>query len=200
MAEEYVPRATFRKWLKLDDDDSEDNTLVDIALAGAVKWIHETTGRQFTLDAEPSARTYRGSGRTWWTNDGLHALVVNDIGSMAGLVIEVGSTASGWSTVSGVDTSPDNALADGRPITALLRSVGWPCGGAQRVRVTARWGWPAVPDDVVQACLIQAARLYRRKDSPEGVMGSTEWGVVRVTRVDPDAKALLDPLCLPGFA
>jgi hypothetical protein len=69
-----------------------------------------------------------------------------------------------------------------------------------RVRVTAKWGWPAVPDTVVQATLIQASRLYRRKDSPEGVLGSAEWGTVRLGRVDPDVYALIQQLILPGMA
>ncbi|MDX2921298.1 hypothetical protein PV370_25695, partial [Streptomyces sp. NE06-03C] len=67
------------------------------------------------------------------------------------------------------------------------------------VQVTARWGWPAVPDEIVQATLIQAARLYKRKDSPEGVTGSAEWGVVRLSRRDPDVWALIEHYVLPGF-
>jgi hypothetical protein len=51
----------------------------------------------------------------------------------------------------------------------------------------------------VQATLIQAARLYRRKDSPEGVTGSAEWGVVRLPRIDPDVSALIKDLTLPGI-
>jgi hypothetical protein len=62
-----------------------------------------------------------------------------------------------------------------------------------RVRVTARWGWPSVPDGVAQAAALLAARLYRRKDSPEGVLGSSEWGAVRVARFDPDVEGLIAP-------
>ncbi|MFC8456442.1 hypothetical protein ACFUJ0_06100 [Streptomyces sp. NPDC057242] len=67
------------------------------------------------------------------------------------------------------------------------------------MRVGTRFGWPAVPDDITEAALIQAARLYRRKDSPEGVTGSAEWGVVRLSRRDPDVWNLIDPYVLPGF-
>lgn len=199
MAGEYVDRDVFKKWVGIEVEDTRDDDMLDIALAGAVKWINETTGRRFTLDDEPTARTFRSAGRTWWTQDRLHALLVDDIGSVEGLIVEVGSGAV-WSEVSSYDTDPDNAIVQSRPITTLLRGSSWPLSGMQRVRVTAKWGWPAVPDDVRQACLIQASRLFRRKDSPEGVMGGSEWGVVRVSRVDPDAKALLDPYCLPGFA
>jgi hypothetical protein len=50
-----------------------------------------------------------------------------------------------------------------------------------------------------EATLIQALRLYKRKDSPEGVLGSAEWGTVRVSRLDPDVAKLVESLVLPGF-
>jgi hypothetical protein len=44
-------------------------------------------------------------------------------------------------------------------------------------------------------------RLYKRKDSPEGVLGTAEWGgPVRLSRVDPDVAALLTPFVIPGMA
>ena len=44
------------------------------------------------------------------------------------------------------------------------------------------------------ATLIQAARLFKRKESPEGVLGGNDFGIVRVgTRVDPDVEMLLAP-------
>lgn len=68
------------------------------------------------------------------------------------------------------------------------------------MRITAQFGWPAVPDDISEAALIQAARLFKRKDSPEGVIGNAEWGVVRLSRRDPDVWNLIEQYVLPGFA
>ena len=93
---------------------------------------------------------------------------------------------------------PDNAFTLGMPVTELLSGWGgWP---GLRVRVTARWGWPVVPRDVSMATLLLANRLYLRKDSPEGVAGSSEWGAVRLSRWDPDVEALISPYIMPGFA
>lgn len=66
---------------------------------------------------------------------------------------------------------------------------------AGRVQVTGTWGWPAVPTEVTEACLIQASRLYKRRNSPEGVTGfGSEFGPIRLTaRPDPDAVNLLAP-------
>lgn len=61
------------------------------------------------------------------------------------------------------------------------------------VEVTGVWGWPAVPATVHQACLIQAHRIFKRKDAPEGMMGFADFGVVRMQgRLDPDVAANLD--------
>lgn len=86
-----------------------------------------------------------------------------------------------------------------RPYTGLLATGGrwFPTGSytgrSARVEVTGVWGWPAVPVDVSQACLLLAARVYKRKESPDGVSNWGDFGVLRVGRTDPDVVALLDP-------
>jgi hypothetical protein len=61
------------------------------------------------------------------------------------------------------------------------------------VRVTGVWGWSAVPTAVKQATVIQAARIFRRNDSPLGIAGFGEMGAVRVgVQLDPDVKHLID--------
>ena len=51
----------------------------------------------------------------------------------------------------------------------------------------------AVPDAVKQACIILSMRQFKRYDSPLGVAGFGDIGVMRVGRVDPDVAALLEP-------
>lgn len=46
--------------------------------------------------------------------------------------------------------------------------------------------------ECVDAVLIIAARLYARRNSPEGVAGWNELGVVRIVASDPDVSALLE--------
>lgn len=45
--------------------------------------------------------------------------------------------------------------------------------------------------DVTEAILLLAGRLYNRRNSPEGVAGWGDMGVVRVVSVDPDVERLL---------
>ena len=180
---------------KLTTDDRDD--LIEAAITSASRLIDARTGRRFYLDDAASARTFPVRGRTFWDGQAAH-LLIDDLGSASGLVVETGSVFTDtWSAVSEYATAPDNAITKGRPVTALLSRSGWGC---ESVRVTARWGWPAVPSEVGQAALLLASRLYRRKDSPQGVIAAPDWGAVRVSRVDPDVEALIAHLRLPGFA
>jgi hypothetical protein len=199
MANEYVTSATLK--LALGITDTARDELLDQARAAASRNIDRATGRRFYLDGSATARTFTPRGRIVATPDG-SLLLVDDIGSTTGLVVEVGAGTS-YTTVTSSDyeTQPDNALTRGEPITGLLRGIGayWALARNSRIRITAKWGWPAVPDEVAQAALIQATRYYRRKDSPEGVTGSADWGGIRLSRVDPDVKDLISHLILPTF-
>lgn len=200
MATEYATRDDLKDQLGLETGDATRDADLDRALKAASRGIDRTTGRRFWLDATAVARTYRLDGRVLCESDG-DVLLVDDIGTTTGLVVETGTTGGGgYTAITGYETTPDNALADGYAITGLLKPHGVWGTSSTRIRVTAKFGWPAVPDDIVQACLIQASRLFKRKDSPEGVMGSAEWGVVRLSRRDPDVWALIEPYILPGFA
>jgi|SRR5580765_991033 len=47
-----------------------------------------------------------------------------------------------------------------------------------------------VPDSGYQACLMHAARLYRRRDTVDGTISFGDAGAIRVGRVDPDIDAM----------
>jgi hypothetical protein len=196
VAHEYGGLAALKERLGIEaDDDSRDAPLTS-ALAASSRGIDKVTGRRFWLDDTASPRVFRLVGRVVCEADG-DLLLVDDIGNIDDLLVETGS-GSTWSPLTGYETQPDNALADGKPITALLRRGSWGTY-TSRVRVTTRWGYPAEPEDITEASLIQSSRLYKRKDSPEGIIGSAEWGVRNLSRRDPDVWALIEPYCLPGF-
>ena len=197
MANEYGTLAALKERLGIEADDTSRDAPLNSSLAAASRGIDRATGRRFWLDADPVQRTYNPRGRIVRESDG-DLFLVDDIGNVAGLVVETGSGTS-WSAVTDYETGPENAIADGKPITGLLRTLGTWGLTTTRLRVTARFGWPAVPDEVTEAALIQASRLYKRKDSPEGIIGSAEWGVRNLSRRDPDVWALIEPFILPGF-
>lgn len=105
-------------------------------------------------------------------------------------------------------TSTDYQLEPANIITNLpyayrrIDAVGtrtFPCSGwRRRVQVVGTGGWSAVPSQVQQASLIQAARLFTRHDSPHGVVGGFDIGPIRVSTItDPDVLLLLADFVVP---
>lgn len=98
--------------------------------------------------------------------------------------------ATAWPTISAVRTllrlQPDNAQ-DAVISSALAAAVDY--GVA---RYVGRYPADAtdLPDSGYEACLLHAARLYRRRDSLDGTVAYGDLGAIRVGRVDPDIDAL----------
>ncbi len=43
------------------------------------------------------------------------------------------------------------------------------------------------------ACLLQASKLYHRRNTPDGVQGNAEFGLIRTNRFDGDVVTLIEP-------
>lgn len=190
MTTTYATLADLKTRMRLTTTD--DDTELTQKLVVASRRIDKDCNRSFTLENPASARVY--------TLTSAKTLVVDDFASTSGLVVATGTT-----TFSTVDSSlyrvrPDNAIVKGRAAWVLEAREGlycWPVVSGVDVQVTARWGWPAIPDEIAEACLFMAQRLYKRKDSPEGVAGLSEIGLVRVIAKDPDYLGLIDDFVRP---
>lgn len=195
MTNEYASLAELKELLTVTDV-ARDSLLTRL-LTVASQDIEEHCSRRFYLDSSATARVYTTRGRIPCPD----RFIVDDIGNLTGLVVETGYAGGSYSTLAAgdIDTQPDNAIVRGRAVTSLLRRVDWETGDTYRVRVTAKWGWPAVPPAVKQATLMWAQKLFRRKDSSEGVAGVNDWGPIRVVANDPDMARLLAPFVGPNF-
>lgn len=163
-------------------------------LAAACQDINTDCGRQFSKDDAPSARVFKP------VHGGL--VRVDDFYTTTGLIVRTDADGDGvyettW-TPSDYELSPLNGIVAGEPGWPYMRiravgSLTFPvgCGRAATVEVTTPWGWSAVPKQIHEAALLRASRLLRRKDSPEGVKGFSDMGVVRVSRYDPDYDKLI---------
>lgn len=177
--------------LRLGLTDTDDDALITSAITAASRAVDRYCRRRFNLDAQVSTRRYAPTHS--------YSLLVDDIGTLTGLVVATddnddGTAETTWTVTTEFEAGPVNALADGRPLTRLtaVGSRRWPHSNRPAVHVTARFGWPSVPEDVREATLIKAVHLFRRKDTPDGVAGSGEFGVVRISRYeDPDVVMLL---------
>lgn len=192
----YCTLPQVKAQLSKDSDDDRDD-LIEMNIRAASRKIDQITGRRFYADTVASARVFPVVGRVF---DGPYgtAIRIDDIATEVGLLVS-GGTYGAFSSLATFYPGPDNATIYGRPITYVMADSSF-FTGAKAVQITARWGWPVVPDQVEAATVLLAARLYRRKDSPQGVISSADWGSTRVSRVDPDVEALIAPFILPGFA
>lgn len=204
----YVSLAQIKAQLTIPAAETDRESQLDIVLASASARVEAYCGRVFTLDTSATARTFDPDRRIACRPGGAEVFLIDDIGSETGLIVESGYYTAGatYQTITDYATDRPSAITVGRPITGLLRAYGWYTGPSNRLRVTAKWGWPVVPEEVAEATLILAARLWRRKDTPEGTSGGSEWGTIRlsrfdpVSRLDPDVAGLLGHLAVPGFA
>lgn len=183
-------------------------------LDAAARMINRTTNRPegFVADLVASARTYAGSGKAYqWIDECIEIALVEVKDSVTDTSYAAWASTD-WIGFSGEPRFPDlnhlpfgGVLVDPTGDEAIFisgefaiapgfrssRGVG---RGAPTVRVTAKWGYSVeVPDDIKQACIMQATRWYKRL---QGAMADTIAGPDLGTllfrqALDPDIKLIL---------
>jgi len=190
----YTTTALVKASLGIPLAATAEDTAIQAAIDAAAALIDNYTGRTFETVTE--ARTYLP--RTASIVD------VDDIATASGLVIKTYEDQDGtFETTLTVPTDyviVKNA-APFRQITNVNR--GWPLSlyGRPTIEITATWGYgTSVPDNIKQAALLMATRLFQRKASPLGFQAGaiSEFGPVRISRTDPDVAALLQGTKLFG--
>ena len=186
----YATLAEAKAYLSIAD--SIDDTMLESMVEAASRSIDNIAGRRFYLDASASARLYRG------TNP--YILTVDDFGSTTGLALALDTGGDGtYETTLVFNTDyvaePFNAVAMGKPYTQITlvgsQLLPWLLPNLRpSVQLTAKWGYPTVPDDISQACLILTADMYKRKDSVGGNLGISELGAIRMSPLGRDIAAM----------
>lgn len=196
----YTTLAELKSWLGIPDAKTDKDAELTRRIMSSSNDINRWCHRQFGRAEVAGERTFRAS-RTgidvhdFWTAEGL------------AIVPYLGQT---------VGTAWDVSMLSLEPLDGIVDQVpGWPytriCGGsnghplltnlwygASTVKVTAKWGWAAVPENVATACLILAAADNKAKDTPFGVAGFGDYAV-RI-RSNPIAQEKLDPYVYQGTA
>lgn len=162
-----------REWLGVHDP--IDDVQLDLARTAAAAAIQSHTGHQFDLDNNATARVFVARSATLLDM----SAVGSTVGNTTGLTVKTDDDDDGvfevtWSS-GDWQTEPHNSAGPGGlswPVTTL-RAVGtrsFPVGGLgrPRVQVTARWGWPAVPDRVKLAAVLLTAAWHQRRATMTG--------------------------------
>ena len=192
----YATLTQIKNYLSISD--STDNDLLEDLIESASRSIDRIANRRFYADSTASARRYRAYSDVFVYTD--------DISTTTSLVVAVDENGNGtYSKTLTLDTDfimdPLTASALGRPFTQLTmvsNTESWPIfpgltqnGLRPGVQVTAKWGWPSVPDDITVATLTLTADLYKRKDAPGGVLGLGDLGVIRMSPVGRDVAQIV---------
>lgn len=178
--------------------DSVDDSLLETCIESASRMIETHCERVFTSGT--ATRVYTPNDSFVTEIDDLISLTTLKTSSDADTVYDTTWTASDY------QLEPLNGIAGGKytPYTRI-RAIGdflFPRSGEEAtVQVTGVFGYgTAIPTDVRQAANLLAIRQFKRYDSPLGVAGFGDIGVVRVSRVDPDIESLLAPYRKLRFA
>lgn len=169
-------------------DPERDDYALSTALIAASRAIDNACHRRFWQDPEPTThRVQVRSGQTVFVPD------------LSEADFEVSVLRSGQTIA--LDASNIAALAPAEAPFRTFRVEGIALLPSDWIDVTGRFGWPEIPAPVEQACLILAARIFKRRLSPEGITGfSNDLGAMRVTSRDFDVESLIAPYRIVGFA
>jgi len=171
--------------------DALDDSLLETAIESASRMIDGFTARTF-YNAGTAVRDFAAT-------DSIN-LIIDDAISVSEVKAtdEKGSDYTIWN-VNDYQLEPVNSRSDGLyfPFTGIraVNTYAWPVVDEQAlVRITGVWGWAQIPTAIKQATILQSSRLFKRLDSPLGVLGMGDLGQIRVSRyLDPDVEQLAMP-------
>ena len=186
----YATLNEVKSSLNIPVSDLADDPMIELAIESASREIDQVCERIF----------YQASGTRVFVPRDSYVVEVDDLRSLT--TLKTSSGADGIFDITWAATDyqlePLNGIVGGivsptthiRAIDDYLFTID---GGEATVQVVGNWGWDAIPTAIRQAAVILSSRIFRRNDSPLGVMGFGDMGVVRVSRIDPDIDALISP-------
>jgi hypothetical protein len=169
--------------------DTLDDVLLTLALNAASAALENHFGRVFSKSIDETR---------YFTARDDDLIFVDDLVSVDSLACDTdgdGVYETVWETTN-YTLMPVNAPAEGLPYRSIktkpLGTYRFPVWLDAGVKLTGAYGYPAVPVEVNQATLLQAARFFRRKDAIFGVVGGGELGqAVQIAKIDPDIVLML---------
>lgn len=182
IANGYATLAQIRDYLGVPTSDTANTANLERGVEAASRKIDKYAGRIFYDSGSATAKTFRA--------DDPYQLDVPDFHTITGFAAKTDTTNDGTFDTTWVAADYQVEPLDPPPgfpwwwITAVDKKT-FPTGSRRaRVEITARWGWAAVPTDIEIVCLELAGELFKRKESPFGIAGFSEFGPVRVSSSD----------------
>jgi len=179
---------------RLGINDSNEDSVIEATIEAASRLIDQATGRVFYATTATRYFTAADPDLLFLPDDLLSVttLKTDEDGDRT---YEITWAATDY------DLEPYNATPYTRIQVAPRGTRTFP-PTRRGVEIVGSWGYNATgsyPDMVNEACLILAARYYKRKDSPFGTTGTAEYGIMRLSKTDPDVAGLLRGFVRPGI-
>lgn len=184
--------------LRIPTGDTIDDALLESAIESASRLIDGYASRSF-YSAGSAVRLFVAETWDYATIDDAITITKVETSSQVDGTFDVTWAESDY------QLEPLNGRVDGLSWPSYgiraINNLAFPIvGGGAGIRVTGTWGWSSVPTQIKQATVIQASRIFKRLDSPLGII-SGEYGAFRVgTRLDPDVSMLVDPFKIVRMA
>lgn len=194
---DYVAASELKAYIGLTLVTTDDQ--IAAACTAASREVDGHCRRRFYADAAASARLFYRVDN--------HSARIDDCiaGSITSVQFDTGTDQTWAKTLTSAEwlPLPLNGVGDSGepwPVTKI-RTAGElliptdTTANMPTVKVTARWGWPSVPQPVKQATLILAAEIYKLREAPFGVAGFDQYGAVRIRSL-PQVERMLAPYTL----
>jgi hypothetical protein len=196
IANGYASLSQIKSALRIPAGDATDDALLEMAVESASRLIDAYCGRNF-INA--------GTVTRYYNTENPYVVQIDDARSIA--QVETSTSLDGvYDTTWTIGTAGGQGDAQPEPINDYLGGVVWPftriraigdysfpTGPENSIKVRAVFGWPNIPVTVTQATILQSLRIFSRLQSPLGVAGFGDMGIMRVSRgLDPDVVQLVE--------
>lgn len=181
----YATLAEYKSWMAVRGlsgsvgTDTSDDAVIESTIEMVSRYIDRWTGRRFYKDSVDAVRYYTAEDSDCVKIDDLSAAPTTVSADYANTRLYTDLTTAEY------DLYPDNALLDGFPYTQILIN---PTSAIHSyfpttrrgIKITAKFGWPAVPADIKDATLsiCQSVNSNRSGQSSQGKVTVTAAGIV----------------------
>jgi hypothetical protein len=191
----YCTLAELKAGLRITDN--AEDSLLENAIEGASRRIDGYTGR-FFYQTTNTIKLYARNE---------YLCPVRDLVSITTLKTDTTGDqtfATTWTANTDYQLQPLDAGIQTRPYNRIV-AIGvktfplYSLPPLPSVQINGVWGWPSVPDDIREACVLLSSRGFARLNAALGVVGFADMAL-QVRAVDPDVRDFLNPYRIKGMA
>jgi len=179
--------------LNIDSSDSFADDFIEGIIEAVSRNIDDVCNRVFFADSDETIRYYSAYSPTQVFTDDMCS-PSSDIA----LDVDLGDGTYGlsFSAVAFV-LAPYNAEQQGIPYSKIEISDKstylFPVRVPKAIRITSKFGWSSIPKPIINACILQSTRVFKRYATPLGSESMTALGqmTLKIPELDPDVCMLI---------